>query len=537
MPPPEPGEKPSGERQVRFTLATETPAKRTDQAAAHTLGQAAQAITHAAGVLHVNARVRVVPTTPAAQTSEEIELKLEQTLSRLRNTEESLATERQKLKALQQQVLLEGAERAGSTRRFKVTVSLAVIGGIFISIGTPMAVVQIFQLGGTQADYGYSTSSSTLGCAIFLAATTPADNRLVRFMAGFFAQVVAVYAVVSIVMFTMWMTDTLSPYSKTTCGLIYIGALCIVPALTCAGLAWASTLRLLPGSERVPLSRVWKLTSAKMGRFPAAAFMAALPLSAWAILQPEESFVASPRVSLRRIWRYYRLGNLTWGVIYAGVAIAGFALGERDRVLASVATFSVVSLSIAAFPNDARRGRVHEWLGNLGRKDRADAAAVIAAVVGGMPANEVLQLAEGRFSGIPFDSLKFEDFAHSDLAGKEARDADLRARTRRRKLGQVDAFLSHSWHDPAAPKWDALSAWASRYAAKNSHSPYLWLDKACIDQTNISQSLACLPVFLAGCKDMLVVAGPTYTQRLWCIMEIFTVSRSQPLWTLAPCDS
>ena len=74
-----------------------------------------------------------------------------------------------------------------------------------------------------------------------------------------------------------------------------------------------------------------------------------------------------------------------------------------------------------------------------------------------------------------------------------------------------------------ANKWCALEAWAGRFAAKNyGRSPYLWLDKACLDQTNISQSLACLPVFLAGCKTLLVVAGPTYTQRLWCIMEIFT---------------
>ena len=100
-------ETPSDESQVRFTHATETPAQRTDQAAAHTLGPAAQAITHAAGVLHVNARVRVVPTTPAAHTPAEIELKLEQALVNLQNTQKSLATEQKKRKALEQQVLLD----------------------------------------------------------------------------------------------------------------------------------------------------------------------------------------------------------------------------------------------------------------------------------------------------------------------------------------------------------------------------------------------------------------------------------------------
>ena len=51
-------------------------------------------------------------------------------------------------------------------------------------------------------------------------------------------------------------------------------------------------------------------------------------------------------------------------------------------------------------------------------------------------------------------------------------------------------------------------------------------DKACIDQNNIQQSLACLPVFLAGCQTLLVVAGPTYCARLWCVMELFMFVRS-----------
>lgn len=51
-------------------------------------------------------------------------------------------------------------------------------------------------------------------------------------------------------------------------------------------------------------------------------------------------------------------------------------------------------------------------------------------------------------------------------------------------------------------------------------------DKACIDQNNIQQSLACLPVFLAGCQTLLVVAGSTYCSRLWCVMELFTFARS-----------
>ena len=48
------------------------------------------------------------------------------------------------------------------------------------------------------------------------------------------------------------------------------------------------------------------------------------------------------------------------------------------------------------------------------------------------------------------------------------------------------------------------------------------MDKACIDQNNIDQALACLPVFLAGCQKLLVAVGPTYLARLWCVLELFT---------------
>ena len=47
-------------------------------------------------------------------------------------------------------------------------------------------------------------------------------------------------------------------------------------------------------------------------------------------------------------------------------------------------------------------------------------------------------------------------------------------------------------------------------------------DCACIDQTRITETLPYLPVFLAGCKHLLIIAGPTYMERLRCVMELFT---------------
>ena len=49
----------------------------------------------------------------------------------------------------------------------------------------------------------------------------------------------------------------------------------------------------------------------------------------------------------------------------------------------------------------------------------------------------------------------------------------------------------------------------------------MWIDKYCLDQKNLTDGLMCLPVFLAGCNSLLVLAGTTYPRRLWCVMELF----------------
>ena len=85
-------------------------------------------------------------------------------------------------------------------------------------------------------------------------------------------------------------------------------------------------------------------------------------------------------------------------------------------------------------------------------------------------------------------------------------------------------FFSHSWRDEdTAPgaKFYQLMAWAADFYEKELKKPCLWLDKACIAQDDIDSELACLPVFLAGCRVLFICAGPTYTGRLWCVMECF----------------
>lgn len=46
-------------------------------------------------------------------------------------------------------------------------------------------------------------------------------------------------------------------------------------------------------------------------------------------------------------------------------------------------------------------------------------------------------------------------------------------------------------------------------------------DRLCLNQTQIDDEIACLPLFLAGCKQLLVLAGDTYLSRLWACVELY----------------
>ena len=258
-----------------------------------------------------------------------------------------------------------------------------------------------------------------------------------------------------------------------------------------------------------------------------------------------------PRPALRQLWIVYRILCLGLGVLFAGLSIAGFG-GRPEAVL------SATLLLFAALPTPRNRGRIHRRLGHLGRRGtEAEEAAAIAALVGGSDPDAALKRAVTLFRCLPASRLLASDL--TDKMAAPPAGPTLHARTEPAAMGEVTAFLSHSWSDedeaPGA-KHALVSRWAKRRQEATGNEPTLWLvalapplslhlnqyrlharmksyalcaaqDKACIDQSNIQQSLACLPVFLAGCQTLLVVAGPTYCSRLWCVMELFTFARSE----------
>merc|ERR1711871_452718 len=158
--------------------------------------------------------------------------------------------------------------------------------------------------------------------------------------------------------------------------------------------------------------------------------------------------------------------------------------------------------------------RVQSWL--MSRGQGAAAAASIAELLGKDDPEHILALARKSCVCVTADKLTFKDL-HENKPNPA-----LALLTQRAHLGQIDAFVSHSWSDEPALKWAALQKWRCQFKDDNGgREPRLWIDKYCIDQTNIDESLQCLPVYLAGSNKLLVLCGKTYLQRLWCLIEIF----------------
>lgn len=123
---------------------------------------------------------------------------------------------------------------------------------------------------------------------------------------------------------------------------------------------------------------------------------------------------------------------------------------------------------------------------------------------------------KGYLACVRADKLTREDMATNKP------DPTLAVHAHKSHLGHVDGFMSHSWHDDPESKWLMLQEWREEFKKANGgREPTLWIDKYCIDQNNIECSLECLPVYLAGCKQLLILCGETYLQRLWCVVEIF----------------
>jgi hypothetical protein len=99
------------------------------------------------------------------------------------------------------------------------------------------------------------------------------------------------------------------------------------------------------------------------------------------------------------------------------------------------------------------------------------------------------------------------------------------------RFGEVHAFVTHCWQDNGQSKLAELRKWAAESfpsgssGALGSPAPVVWIDLVCLRVGTGphcgEDELQCLPFFIAGCNNLLILAGDRYPSRLWCAFEIF----------------
>ena len=183
----------------------------------------------------------------------------------------------------------------------------------------------------------------------------------------------------------------------------------------------------------------------------------------------------APRFLLVWMWRVVGRIYVSFGVIYFAYGILATAAAVWDSILLStivifwVNTLNSFTLGGLALRPSFRR-QVHLFLGSRG--EGVSKAAGISVLIGGENTKNVRSRGLEKFRSITLDKLSREEMASNDPIPA------LYERSSAVTSGRVDAFLSHSWHDDAPLKWDALQRWRKDFLADNGREPTLWIDKA-----------------------------------------------------------
>mmetsp|Transcript_11876 Transcript_11876/g.18784 ORF Transcript_11876/g.18784 Transcript_11876/m.18784 type:complete len:412 (-) Transcript_11876:387-1622(-) len=320
-----------------------------------------------------------------------------------------------------------------------------------------------------------------VGFMTLLLSVLPSDRRAIRWLTVFSLMILLIELGVQMYGAVLWIVESVGSEEKTAVGAKFAGM--DIPH-------W-----------------IWKCEIFRMCMYHSLLVCLALVL-AW-------TFRFSHIKQLRRVWKLNAtfwicesiLNSLAPAIIYT----AGGYPAEHLLLQIVAAVFMILTAYFGS--RKSFRIRAQAWLGSWGETDVT--AAGIAELLGQTDVRTILARAVDSFYFVSAEKLTREDMAD------RMPNPDLQRFIEKGKLGHVDAFLSHSWHDDEAQKWEALQTWRLEFKKEFRREPRLWIDKYCIDQSRIEHSLACLPVYLAGCRKLLVLQGRTYVRRLWCIMELY----------------
>ena len=151
------------------------------------------------------------------------------------------------------------------------------------------------------------------------------------------------------------------------------------------------------------------------------------------------------------------------------------AKAHTQSTLAMMLGLAVPALTLTR----RNRGRIHRCLMELtSPKGTAEQeAAAVAALLGGGSASTALALGQELFRSLPLSALTEADLGTSKNTG-------LHEKTIRATLGEVDAFMSHSWSDPGDVKFAALNDWGTRFSEQGRDAS-IWLGEYSRNPTRV----------------------------------------------------
>lgn len=386
------------------------------------------------------------------------------------------------------------ANRAASLRA-KVSGALAVVGWALAVIGfTPLLVVLQRR---KPDDAGVPVVLAPVGILLMLLAVMPIDTLTVRNLCwGFFCSFGGLA-----VMYAARLYEASNVLRKGPVWRMEVWSL-LVPLFTISAVAALSLLPTLPVHRCSP--RLAMMTRPKLRQLwlTTRAFFAGVGVVLSANAPLFDYFIG--------------IDAFNEGLLGGPYVEFETHLYSSLNSLRSLVPAGITFLLCALLTTRANRGRFLSFLGQLGKSsDEQQQAAAVSSLLGGVDVEVVLATAARRFRTLPVDAV-----TEADLLTNA--DTGMYEKTTPTKLGECDAFVSHSWGDKGPAKYAALRQWADAFEELGDRPLLIWLDKACINQNDIDSQLQVLPIFLSGCKELVLLAGPTFAQRLWCVMELFT---------------
>ena len=152
-------------------------------------------------------------------------------------------------------------------------------------------------------------------------------------------------------------------------------------------------------------------------------------------------------------------------------------------------------------------------------KQQALSGTFIASLLGDQDPDVVLECAKTRLRRVPLQNITLE------LLQREtnATTTEVHELSEPCQLHDIDFFITHSWEDDAKEKYEALRNVGEEFCKQKGRWPTVWLDKLCIDQNGIEVDLQCLPIFIMGCDQLLVLLGKTYCKQLLVSFTLMSI--------------